>query len=67
MLLTTGFFVVGVLVVIEVEAKISNTGGPVAAAPIAIVANPSEFDVEFETAKLNLPHPPSKLPVPETE
>lgn len=69
MLLTTGFFVVGLLVVVAVEAKLSNTGVPVAEAPIAFVADPSEFDVECETVtvKLNLSHPASKLPVPHTE
>ena len=67
MLLTTGFFVVGFLVVVEIEAKLSNTGVPVAEAPIAFVADPSEFGVECETVKLNLPHPASKLPVPHTE
>lgn len=67
MLLTTGSFLVGFLVVVEVEAKFSNTGVPVAEAPTAFVADSSEFDVECETVKLNLPHPTSKLPVPHTE
>jgi hypothetical protein len=66
-LLTTGFIVVGFLVDVEVEAKLTNTGVPVAEAPIAFIADPTEFDVECETVKLNFPHPASKLPVPHNE
>ena len=67
MLLTTVFFVVGFLADVEVEAKLSNTGVPVSEVLIGFIADTSEFDVECETVKLNLPHPASKLPVPHTE
>ena len=52
---------------VEVEAKLSNTGVPVAEVLIGFIADTSEFDVQCETVKLNLPHPASKLPVPHTE
>jgi hypothetical protein len=66
-LLTTGFFVVGFLADVKVEAKLSNTGVPIAEALIGFIADTSEFDVECETVELNPPHPASKLPVPHTE
>jgi hypothetical protein len=70
-LLTLGFVAVGFPIDIDaevwVEAKFNNAGVSVAETATIVATAPTGFEVVFQSVKLNVPHPASRLLVPHTE